>query len=156
MVICIIALVVFTITGLFSASHRAYAKEAFNCVFRRMTLRKCDTGFDKKMKMKISTKIMKRSPKAGRFVYRHFDAISVIFTIIMFASLAYSAYSIYNLVTLGTCDPQNPDACVFSAEPTAEPICSCNFDTSDCGAEDYGKCGTDCKCLKETCAIGQK
>ena len=51
---CLIALIIFGIMGIFSASHRALAKEAFICVFKRVTFRPCDTGFKEKIKGKIS------------------------------------------------------------------------------------------------------
>ena len=54
MVLCVIALIVFGILGIFSASHREYAKEAFNCVFRKATFRPCNTDFNKKLKVKAS------------------------------------------------------------------------------------------------------
>ena len=103
--ICIVALIVFGALGIFSARYRTYAKEAFRCVFRRVTLRKCDTAFDKKMKAKITGKIFKRSPKTAGFVYKNFDTISWFFTAILFISLYFSAVGLYNLVIWGTCDP---------------------------------------------------
>jgi len=74
--ICIGALIVFGILGIFSATHRAYAKEAFDCVFRRVTLRPCNTQFDKKMKAKVTAKIMKRSKPTARLVNHNFQTIS--------------------------------------------------------------------------------
>ncbi len=106
--ICVIALIVFGILGIFSATHREYATEAFDCVFRRVTLRPCQTGFDKKMRGKIVGKLFVRSPKAAGLVHKHFEVISWFFTILMLTSFAYSAYSGYNLVVLGTCDPADP------------------------------------------------
>jgi thiol-disulfide isomerase/thioredoxin len=103
--ICIIALVVFAFMGLFSARYRPFAKEAFHCVFLRATLRPCHTGFDQRMKAKITGKLFKRSPRTAGFVHRHFEAISWFFTAIMFISLGYTAYGLYNLVVFGTCDP---------------------------------------------------
>ncbi len=50
---CVVALVVLSIMGIFSASNRALAKEAFDCVFRRITLRPCPTGFDEKIKARV-------------------------------------------------------------------------------------------------------
>ncbi|MBI5061076.1 MAG: DsbA family protein [Candidatus Aenigmarchaeota archaeon] len=101
--ICIIALVVFGIIGIFSARYRTYAKEAFSCVFRRITLRPCTTGFDQKMKMKITGKLMKKSPRAAGFVYKHFEIISWTFTIIFIATTIYTAYSGYNYYIYGNC-----------------------------------------------------
>ena len=50
---CLIALIIFGIMGIFSASHRALAKEAFICVFKRVTFRPCDTGFKEKIKLRF-------------------------------------------------------------------------------------------------------
>jgi thiol-disulfide isomerase/thioredoxin len=119
MVICIVALVVFGILGIFSASHRKIAKEAFSCVKNMLTFRPCETGFDDRVRSKVTAKLMKRSEKVAGVFYRNFRIISVAFTITFFASMAYSAYGLYNLAVLGTCDPVNPQDCVFN--PGADP-----------------------------------
>jgi hypothetical protein len=111
--ICVIALVVFGFLGIFSARYRTFAKEAFNCVFRRMTLRACDTGFDKKMKMAVVKRLYKRSKPVAAFTYKHFEAISWVFLIAMFLSMGYSAYALFNLFTTGSCDPAHPENCLF-------------------------------------------
>ena len=118
--ICLIALFVFGIMSIFSVSFRPFAKEAFNCVFRKMTLRKCDTGFDQKMKAGITGKLMKRSPKLAGFVYKHFELISWIFTIIMIVSLIYSAVAVYNLAIHGTCTPESPGTCILKPSGTCD------------------------------------
>ncbi len=112
--ICIIALAAFGILGIFSAKYRALAKEAFNCVFRRVTLRKCETGFDTKMKSKITGRLIAH-PRAARFVYRNFEAISWALTILMIGSLALSAHGIYNYVAYGNCNGEQGGFCIFSA-----------------------------------------
>ncbi|MCX6817466.1 MAG: DsbA family protein [Candidatus Aenigmarchaeota archaeon] len=112
--ICIIALVVFSVLGIFSAKYRTIAKEAFDCVFKRLTLRKCTTGLDKRLKSQITGKVMRRYPRVGAAVYKHFEAISWIFTVAMILSLGYSLYSIGNLFVYGNCNGPIPDAfCVF-------------------------------------------
>lgn len=111
--ICLIALVAFGVLGIFSARYRALAKEAFNCVFRRVTLRKCDTGFDTKMKSRITGRLI-AYPRAARFVYRNFEAISWAFTILMIGSLALSAHGIYNYLAYGNCNGEQGGFCIFS------------------------------------------
>jgi len=112
--ICLIALVVFAVLGLFSARYRTIAKEAFDCVFRRLTLRKCTTGLDKRLKSQITGKVMRKHPGFGKAVYRHFEAISWVFTIVLILSLSYSVYSVANLFIYGNCNGPIPDAfCVF-------------------------------------------
>lgn len=112
--ICLIALVAFGVLGIFSAKYRALAKEAFNCVFRRVTLRKCDTGFDTKMKSRITGRLIAH-PRVARFVYRNFEGISWALTIAMIASLALSAQGVYNYLTYGNCNGQQGGFCIFSA-----------------------------------------
>ena len=116
MVFCIVAMVVFGFMGIFSAKYRTYAREAFRCFARLATLRPCNTAFDEQMKAKITAKLMTRSPRVAHFTFVHFGAISLVFAIVMFASLGYTAYSVYNLVAFGTCDPAHPDQCIFNPE----------------------------------------
>lgn len=116
MVFCIVAIVVFAFMGIFSGKYRTYAKEAWICVRRTIVLKPCDTEFDQKMKTKITSKLMKRSPGLARFVFRKFETISVIFVIITLASLGYTAYGLANLAIHGTCDPTQPDQCVFNPQ----------------------------------------
>ena len=68
MVFCIVALIVFGIMGIFSATHRQLAKEALDCVIKTAVLKPCDTGFDDKMKAKITGKVAKKSPKTGKLI----------------------------------------------------------------------------------------
>lgn len=154
--ICIVALVVFGVLGIFSARYRLYARQAFDCVFRRITLRKCETSFDRKMKMKVVSKLSAKSAAAGRFVYRHFELISWFFTVLFFASLAFTLVVVYNMVTYGTCDP-NSTSCIF--EPDV-PTCGsghcvqegCTCEQAGCEAPDYTACGGNCTCTHGVCS----
>ncbi len=119
MVICIVALVVLGFLGIFSARYRKIAKEAFACVKRMATFRPCETGFDDKVRSHMTAKLMKRSERLAGWFYRHFKVISVIFTISFFLSAGYTGYTVYNLAVYGTCDPVNPQNCVFN--PGADP-----------------------------------
>lgn len=148
MVFCIVALIVLAIAGLFSASHRKLAKEAFHCVFRMATLRKCDSSFDQKMKMKISGSLMSKSPRTSRFVFQHFSLISWILFIVTIVSLAYSVYGLYNLYTIGTCDPTS-DVCLLNPNYSPEDCGICGG--VNCEFPDYLECGGDCQCATEVC-----
>lgn len=112
--ICLIALVVFAILGIFSAKYRELAKEAFDCVFRRMTFRKCHSGLDVRVKSEIVGKVMGKSPKAAKFVNKYFEVLSWTFIILMTVSTVYSGYSLYNYVKYGNCNgPGSTAFCVF-------------------------------------------
>ena len=120
MVFCIIALVVFSFLGIFSAKYRAYAKEAYRCVFRMITLRPCDTAFDQKVKSKITGRLMNRSPSLARFVFRHFNALSWLLVVSMFVSIFFTGLGLYNLAVYGNCNgPESTDICVLNPEGTS-------------------------------------
>ncbi|MEM4259921.1 MAG: thioredoxin domain-containing protein [Candidatus Woesearchaeota archaeon] len=113
--ICIIALIVFGILGLFSATYRKIAKEALDCVFRRITFRKCTTGLDKRLKSAITGKIMTKSLRTARFVYKYFEVFSWFFLILMIVSMFGIGYGIYNYVLFGNCNgPQSNSFCVIN------------------------------------------
>ena len=114
MVLCFIALIVFAILGIFSVGYRRLAAEAFDCVFRKITLRKCESGLDMRLKSQITGSILKRSPRAGIFVFRHFELLSWIFTILLVASTIYVAYGGYNYYVYGNCNgPNSGGFCIF-------------------------------------------
>lgn len=154
MSICVAALVVFAFMGVFSARYRYWAKEAFDCVGRRVTLRPCKTEFNQKVRAKITSKLLKKSQKAARFTHKHFEAISWVFTIILFVSLILTTGGLYNLFTYGTCDPAQPDSCIFTVQegvcaPACMP-CNCGPHEIGCDAPEYKACNGNCQCVCES------
>ncbi|NQV08440.1 thioredoxin domain-containing protein [Candidatus Woesearchaeota archaeon] len=113
--ICLLALIVFGVLGIFSATHRIIAKEALDCVFRRVTLRKCTTGLDKRLKSQITGKLMRSHPKTAKTVYKNFEIISWFFTLVLIWSLIQSGISGYNYAIYGNCNGKTngEEFCVF-------------------------------------------
>jgi hypothetical protein len=149
--ICIIALFICGVLGIFSARYRSIAKEAFRCVFLRLQFKPCETQLDQKIKSKLTSKLLTRSPRTARFVYKRFELLSWAFTIIFFASMAYTVYGFYNLFTYGTCDPHS-DICPLSVKPPVcgcEGVCLCEVET--CESPEYQACEGDCDCQREVC-----
>jgi predicted DsbA family dithiol-disulfide isomerase len=105
--ICIIAFVVLSILGIFSATHRALAKEAFDCVLRRITLRPCTTGFNEKIKAQILGKVLIRSEIAARFLNKHFELFSWLLFFTMIASLFWTGKGLVNFYMYGSCNGLN-------------------------------------------------
>ncbi len=104
MVLCIVALVVFSVMSVGSARYRHWAREALRCVIKNLTLSPCDVGLEQRIKGKVTAKLL-AFPALARFFYRNFGVISWLFTLTFFASLIYSAYSIYNFLVYGSCEP---------------------------------------------------
>ena len=148
--ICLIALIVFGILGIFSATHRKIALEAFDCVFRRLTIRKCTSGLDKRLKSQITGKLINKSPKVAKFTYKNFELISWFFTIIMILSIVYSGMGAYKFVMYGNCNGEDSqEACVYNGLSDVfnnndlkidvgceSPLC----DNKDCGCKGEINC----------------
>src|SRR3972149_2220833 len=121
--ICFIALIVFGILGIFSVKYRAIAKEALECTFLKMTFRPCRSRLDERLKAHISGGLMRRSPKAGMWIFRNFEILSWIFTILLVASMAYTAFSTYNYIQYGNCNgPDSGGFCIY--DTLAADTCS--------------------------------
>ena len=117
--ICVIALIVFGILSIFSATHRKLAAEAFDCTFRKLTLRKCESNLDVRLKSQIVGKIISRSPRTAKFVYKHFELLSWAFLLLFIASTVYVIIGGYNFYLYGNCNGPNAGGfCIF--DPTGE------------------------------------
>ncbi|HII38668.1 TPA: thioredoxin domain-containing protein [Candidatus Micrarchaeota archaeon] len=114
--ICLVALAVFLVLAVFSARYRPLAREAFDCVFRKMTLRPCESGLDERLKSTLVASVFSKSPRAAGALNRNFELFSWILTALMIASFAYSAFSAYNWVVYGDCNGPGSDGfCPFNA-----------------------------------------
>ncbi|MBW3001549.1 hypothetical protein KY338_00125 [Candidatus Woesearchaeota archaeon] len=121
--ICILALIIFSILAIFSVSYRPLAAEAFDCVFRKATFRKCRTNLDQRLKSQITGRLLTKSPFLARFIYKRFELISWIFVILLISSLLYSGYGVYNYARYGHCDGVNAQGfCVYDAFDGDEPV----------------------------------
>ncbi|MFH0864441.1 MAG: DsbA family protein [Candidatus Gottesmanbacteria bacterium] len=117
--ICVIALIIFSVLGIFSATHRALAKEALDCVFRRVTFRPCTTGFNEKIKGKVIGRLLNRSVIAARIFNKHFEIISWIFVILTVGSTFFTVKGAYNYYLYGSCNGLNQSGfCAF--DPAGE------------------------------------
>jgi len=117
--LCFASLLIFGILSIFSAKYRSLAGEALDCVFRRVTLRPCTTGFDVKIKSTLLSWILKRSPVLAKLISRRFDLIAFIFLFVFLFSAAYSIRGIYNYWAFGNCNGLNQGGfCAF--DPAGE------------------------------------
>ena len=155
--ICIIALVVFGILGIFSVKYRAIAKEAFDCVFKRLTFRKCTTGLDKRLKAQITGRLMNKTPRVGGFIYKYFELLSWIFTIMLILSIIWSGYGAYNFIRYGNCNGKDStEYCIFNGldryENRVENAVSCGCTSIvECVIVGHCKDELNCKCENGVC-----
>jgi len=119
LVLCLIALPVFAVMGIFSFKYRKLALESLNCLLRTATFRKCRSSLDEQIKGSITGKLIRLSPKASVFVYRNYKILSFL-ALLLFAFASYgSAVGIYNYVQYGNCNgPEDVGFCVL--DPTGQ------------------------------------
>ncbi|MCJ7479009.1 MAG: hypothetical protein MUP63_02415 [Candidatus Nanohaloarchaeota archaeon QJJ-7] len=106
--ICVISLIVFGILGIFSASHRETAREAWDCIKSSAKNEPCDTGLDDRMRASAVGKALDVHPSLGRFLNRYFGPLSWIFLILLLLSGFLAFQGAYNLAVHGNC--YGPDA----------------------------------------------
>ncbi len=113
MIFCIVALILFSVLGLFSAAYRDLAKEAFKCMTFTLTFRPCETKFDEKLQATIVASVFARSPALAGGINRHFQLISTLFSVLFFASMIYSGIVLYNYAVYGNCNGPQGGVCFF-------------------------------------------
>lgn len=133
---CIIAFIILSILGIFSASNRVLAREALDCVLRRITLRPCTTGFDQKMKAKILGTVIGHSEKAARFINRHFELLSWIFFILLVSSSILAINGTYLFYRYGSCNGLNQTGvCLYDPKGESNKVstidANCDPSTAD-------------------------
>lgn len=119
---CIAAFIILGILGIFSAKYRRLAKEAWKCVARRTTFRKCDTNFGEAMKARILGKLPVRRPRLARYLNKSLEVLAFVFVLLTIWSLYMTIHSALNLYVYDTCNPNKPESCSLGAE-------ACSIDT---------------------------
>jgi predicted DsbA family dithiol-disulfide isomerase len=104
---CIIAFVVLSIIAIFNVSYRELAREAYDCVFRKITRRPCNTGFKEKMKAKLVGKVLNRSALIAKLLNKHFELLSWILFITTVASIFWTGKGLFNFYMYGSCNGLN-------------------------------------------------
>ncbi len=119
MVLCLIALPVFALLGIFSVKYRQLTKDALECLFSTVTLRKCRSGLDDKIKSDVTGTFLKYSPQTAKFVYKHYKILSWIILIIILWSAYESSVGVYNYINYGNCNgPESIGFCML--DPTGK------------------------------------
>ena len=108
---CIVAFIIFTILGIFSASYRTLAKKAWGCVLRKVTFKPCDINIQEELKSRLIGKLILTRPRLARFIGRFAGALAWTFVVLSVWSLLVVFNSGLNLFVYDTCNPNNPESC---------------------------------------------
>lgn len=134
MVLCWVALPVLAILGIFSAKYRKLTRESLECLFKSVTLQRCSSGLDDRIKSRISGMLLKVSPGSARFFYKYYKVVSFILLILFLWSLYVSAVGVYNYVEYGNCNgPDSDGFCIL--DPTGVNSATCEIPGAVSSAE---------------------
>ena len=119
MVLCLIALPLFAILGIFSLKYRKLAKDSLECIFKTATLRKCESGLDDRIRAGITGRLLKHFPKAAKLLYNNYKIFSWVMLALFVWSIYGSSVGIYNYVEYGNCNgPADTGFCLL--DPTGQ------------------------------------
>jgi DNA-binding transcriptional MerR regulator len=113
---CIAAFIILAVLGIFSARYRKLAGNAWKCVGKKATFRKCDTSFKEDTKSMLLGKLVLRRPRLTKFLEKWIDVLAFIFVVLTIWSLFVVVKSGMNLYVYGTCNPNNSESCSIGAE----------------------------------------
>lgn len=128
--VCIAAFIILAIIGVFVAIisifkpkvGKAYLKmfkKSWGCLWKKVRLQKCETGFKEDVKNTLLSKVIIKHPKWVKPLSVIIEIISVIIVVVAVWAILTAIKSLLALWVLGSCNVTKPSACTLGAE-----ICS--------------------------------
>ena len=128
--VCIAAFIILALIGLFvgiisifkpkvGKSYLKMFKKAWGCLWKKVRLQKCETGFKEDVKNTLLSRVIIKHPKWTKPLSVIIEILSVIIVIIAIWALLTAVKSLLALWALGSCNVTKPSSCTLGAE-----ICS--------------------------------
>lgn len=125
--VCIAAFIILAIIGIFVAIvsifkpkvGKAYLKmfkKAWGCLWKKVRLQKCETGFKDDVKNTLLSRVIMKHPKWVKPLSVVIEVLSVVIVAIAVWSLLTAIKSLLALWALGSCNVTKPSACSLGAE----------------------------------------
>ena len=125
--VCIAAFIILTLIGVFVAIvsifkpkvGKAYwkmFKKAWGCLWKKVRLQKCETGFKDDVKNTLLSRVIIKHPKWVKPLSVIIEVISVIIVIVAIWAVLTAVKSLLALWALGSCNVTKPSACSLGAE----------------------------------------
>lgn len=125
--VCIAAFIILALVGVFVAFisifkpkiGKAYLKalkKAWGCLWKKVRLQKCETGFKEDVKNSLLSKIVIKYPKLVKPLSILIEVISVFIVLITIWAILTAIKSLLALWALGSCNVTKPSACSLGAE----------------------------------------
>lgn len=125
--VCIAAFIILALIGVFVAGisifkpkvGKAYLKamkKAWGCLWKKVRLQKCETGFKDDVKNTLLSRVMLKHPKWVKPLSIIIEILSVIIVVVAVWALLTAIKSLLALWALGSCNVTKPSACSLGAE----------------------------------------
>ena len=133
--VCIAAFIILAIIGVFVAVisifkpkvGKAYLKmfkKAWGCLWKKVRLQKCETGFKDDIKNTLLSRVIIKHPKWVKPLSVIVEILSVVIVVVAVWAVLTAIKSLLALWALGTCNVTKPEACSLGAEV-------CSIDNSE-------------------------
>ncbi len=125
--VCIAAFIVLAIIGVFVAIvsifkpkvGKAYLKmfkKAWGCLWKKVRLQKCETGFKDDVKNTLLSRVIIKHPNWVKPLSVIIEVLSVVIVVIAVWAILTAIKSLLALWALGSCNVTKPSACTLGAE----------------------------------------
>lgn len=125
--VCIAAFIILALIGVFVAIisifkpkiGKAYLKalkKAWGCLWKKVRLQKCETGFKEDVKNTLLSRVALKKPGLVRPLSILIEVVSVVIVVVAVWALATALKSLLALWALGSCNVTKPSACSLGAE----------------------------------------
>ena len=125
--VCIAAFIILALIGVFVAGisifkpkvGKAYLKamkKAWGCLWKKVRLQKCETGFKDDVKNTLLSRVMLKHPKWVKPLSIVIEVLSVIIVLVAVWAILTAIKSLLALWALGSCNVTKPSACSLGAE----------------------------------------
>ena len=125
--VCIAAFIILALIGVFVAIisifkpkvGKAYwkmFKKAWGCLWKKVRLQKCETGFKDDVKNTLLSRVIVKHPKWVKPLSVIIEIVSVLIVIIAVWAILTAIKSLLALWALGSCNVTKPSACSLGAE----------------------------------------
>ena len=130
--VCIAAFIILALIGIFVAiisifkpqvgkNYWKMFKKAWGCLWKKVRLQKCETGFKDDVKNTILSRVIVKHPKWVKPLSAVIEVLSVVIVIVAVWALLTAVKSLLALWALGSCNVSKPEACGLGSE-----VCSIN------------------------------
>ena len=97
-------------------SYTKALKKAWGCLWKKVRLQKCETGFKEDVKSTLLSRVMLKHPKMVKPLSIIIEIISVLIVIIVIWAILTAIKSLLALWVFGSCNVTKPSACSMGAE----------------------------------------